>query len=34
MRAFVTTVQLEYLWAALCICGAVFFIFRSRFVGA
>lgn len=25
--------KLDYLWAALCICGAVFFIFRSRLVG-
>jgi len=23
-------VTLDYLWAALCICGAVFFIFRSK----
>lgn len=26
--------KLDYLWAALCILGAVFFIFRSRIVGA
>lgn len=26
--------KLDYLWAALCICGAVFFIFRSRWTGA
>lgn len=26
--------KLDYLWAALCILGAVFFIFRSRLVGA
>jgi uncharacterized protein (DUF486 family) len=26
--------KLDYLWAALCICGAVFFIFRSRLSGA
>jgi uncharacterized protein (DUF486 family) len=25
--------RLDYLWAALCILGAVFFIFRSRIVG-
>ncbi|MCB1684523.1 MAG: DMT family protein, partial [Pseudomonadales bacterium] len=25
--------KLDYLWAALCICAAVFFIFRSRLVG-
>ena len=25
--------QLDYLWAALCILGAVFFIFRSRLGG-
>ena len=26
--------KLDYLWAALCILGAVFFIFRSKLVGA
>lgn len=26
--------KLDYLWAGLCILGAVFFIFRSRWVGA
>ena len=26
--------KLDYLWAALCILGAVFFIFRSRIIGA
>jgi uncharacterized protein (DUF486 family) len=26
--------KLDYLWAALCILGAVFFIFRGRLVGA
>ena len=26
--------KLDYLWAALCILGAVFFVFRSRLVGA
>jgi uncharacterized protein len=25
--------KLDYLWAALCIMGAVFFIFRSKLVG-
>ncbi|MDY0212489.1 MAG: DMT family protein [Desulfuromonadaceae bacterium] len=25
--------KLDYLWAALCICGAVFFIFRSKWGG-
>ena len=25
--------KLDYLWAALCILGAVFFIFRSRWTG-
>ena len=25
--------KLDYLWAALCILGAVFFMFRSRWVG-
>jgi hypothetical protein len=25
--------KLDYLWAALCILGAVFFIFRSRLFG-
>jgi uncharacterized protein (DUF486 family) len=23
--------KLDYLWAALCILGAVYFVFRSRF---
>ena len=26
--------KLDYLWAALCILGAVFFIFRGKLVGA
>lgn len=26
--------KLDYLWAALCILGAVYFIFRARWVGA
>lgn len=26
--------KLDYLWAGLCILGAVYFIFRSRWVGA
>lgn len=26
--------KLDYLWAALCMLGAVFFIFRSRWTGA
>ena len=26
--------KLDYLWAALCILGAVYFIFRSRLTGA
>jgi len=26
--------KLDYLWAALCIVGAAFFIFRARLVGA
>ena len=26
--------KLDYLWAALCILGAVFFIFRGRLLGA
>ena len=26
--------KLDYLWAALCILGAVYFIFRSRWAGA
>src|SRR5690554_4295309 len=26
--------KLDYLWAALCILGAVFFIFRSKLMGA
>jgi uncharacterized protein (DUF486 family) len=25
--------KLDYLWAALCILGAVFFMFRSKLVG-
>jgi uncharacterized protein (DUF486 family) len=25
--------KLDYLWAALCILGAVFFVFRSRLAG-
>lgn len=25
-------IRLDYLWAALCMCGAVFFIFRSELV--
>lgn len=25
--------KLDYLWAALCICGAVFFVFRSKWGG-
>ena len=25
--------KLDYLWAMLCIMGAVFFIFRSKFIG-
>jgi uncharacterized protein len=25
--------KLDYLWAALCLLGAVFFVFRSRWVG-
>ena len=25
--------KLDYLWAALCILGAVYFVFRSRFAG-
>lgn len=25
--------KLDYLWAALCILGAVFFVFRSRWLG-
>ena len=27
-------IKLDYLWAGLCILGAVFFIFRSRWMGA
>lgn len=27
-------IKLDYLWAGLCILGAVFFIFRSRWAGA
>ena len=27
-------IKLDYLWAGLCILGAVFFIFRSRWTGA
>jgi len=26
--------KLDYLWAALCILGAVFFVFRSKWAGA
>jgi hypothetical protein len=26
-------VKLDYLWAGLCMCGAVFFVFRSQFAG-
>jgi uncharacterized protein len=26
--------KLDYLWAGLCLLGAVFFMFRGRFVGA
>lgn len=26
-------IRLDYLWAALCLCGAVFFVFRSELVG-
>jgi uncharacterized protein (DUF486 family) len=26
--------KLDYLWAALCILGAVYFVFRSKLVGA
>ncbi len=26
--------KLDYLWAGLCVLGAVYFIFRSRWVGA
>jgi uncharacterized protein len=26
--------KLDYLWAALCILGAVYFVFRSKFAGA
>jgi len=26
--------KLDYLWAALCLLGAVFFVFRGRWVGA
>ena len=25
--------KLDYLWAGLCILGAVYFIFRSRWIG-
>jgi len=25
-------IKLDYLWAALCVCGAVFFVFRSELV--
>jgi uncharacterized protein len=27
-------IKLDYLWAGLCILGAVYFIFRSRWAGA
>ena len=26
--------KLDYLWAAICILGAVYFVFRSKLVGA
>jgi hypothetical protein len=26
--------KLDYLWAALCVLGAVYFVFRSKFAGA
>ena len=26
--------KLDYLWAALCLLGAVFFVFRGRWIGA
>ncbi|MCB1091731.1 MAG: DMT family protein [Verrucomicrobiae bacterium] len=26
--------KLDYLWAALCVCGAVFFVFRGQLAGA
>jgi len=25
-------IKLDYVWAALCMCGAVFFVFRSELV--
>ena len=25
-------IKLDYLWAALCLCGAVYFVFRSELV--
>lgn len=25
--------KLDYLWAGLCLCGAVYFVFRSGFSG-
>ncbi len=28
------SLKLDYLWAALCVLGAVHFVFRSRFAGA
>ena len=27
-------IKLDYLWASLCILGAVFFVFRSKWFGA
>ncbi len=27
-------IKLDYLWAAICIMGAVFFVFRSKWAGA
>ncbi len=27
-------IKLDYLWATLCILGAVFFVFRSKLIGA
>lgn len=28
------SIKLDYLWAALCMMGAVFFVFREKFTGA
>jgi len=28
------TLKLDYLWAALCLCGAVYFVFRGNFTPA